>query len=394
MAEVLRASNSLAGEMADTVEPLGLSGSFADLNMAAAAQGHHHQQQGHHHQQQQQQQQGSQNYVIRLPRRAFSCTDQQISILPQVQGKQHINASHTPRQPTEAAGVARAQAQAQAQAQRRDDALAVVYQRLLRNPSSGRNSPARIPTPPAPQQHSASNHHHRQPTTTTTTTAATTTAATARPGMPLAPQRSYSVMDVEPVPLTHQPGTALTLPDLPAELHYAIFDLLDPIDGTCLGLASRQFYAIFRHINLHSLHHGKNDNGDGGGKPKYAAPQLGARREGPNDMEWVWRHAGPFVSTGSGSGGGSGGGKQNTLAVLSPRGQVYCRKCRTARCELHKHIRDFFPADWEYCEVAQKFGRAADDDGGDARPVCYRSSPRHPHRCGRHTRRQRAVRLV
>lgn len=372
MAEVLRASNSLAGEMADTVQPLGLSGSFADLNMGAAVQGQH-------------QQQGSQSYVVRLPRRAFSCTDQQTStyILPQAQRKQqqqHISAAQTSRQPAEAADAARAQAQ------RRDDALA-AYHRLLRNPSSsggGRNSAAaRTVTPPV-QQPPTTTAKHQPPATATATT------ATARPGMPLTPQRSYSVMDVEPVPLTHQPGTALTLPDLPAELHYAIFDLLDPIDGTCLALASRHFYSIFRHINLHSHSASRSK----AAKAAAAAPQLGARREGPNDMEWVWRHAGPFV-TGSGSGSGSGSGdgrnRQNTLAVLSPRGQVYCRKCRTARCELHKHIRDFFPADWEYCEVAQKFGRAADDD---ARPVCYRSSPRHPHRCGRHTRRQRPVRLV
>ncbi|KAK6950819.1 hypothetical protein Daesc_007344 [Daldinia eschscholtzii] len=187
-----------------------------------------------------------------------------------------------------------------------------------------------------------------------------------RPPMPTQ-LRSYSVTDVEPVPFTHQPGVALTLEDLPPELHYAIFDFLDPIDSTCLGLTSKHFYSI------HKRMHGK--------------VSLSARREGPNDMEWVWRNtfiSGPFVAS-------SGVGKQNSLALLSPRGQVYCRKCRTARCELHNHIREWIGDDMEYCEVSQKFGPAAPEK---ARAFCYRSSPRHPHRCGRHTRQQRPVRLV
>ncbi|OTB07073.1 hypothetical protein M426DRAFT_93883 [Hypoxylon sp. CI-4A] len=187
-----------------------------------------------------------------------------------------------------------------------------------------------------------------------------------RPAMP-GPLRSYSVTDVEPVPFTHQPGVALTLSDLPSELHYAIFDFLDPIDSTCLGLTNKHFY------DIHKRMHGKI--------------ALSARREGPNDMEWVWRNAfisGPFVAS-------SGVGKQNSLAMLSPRGQVYCRKCRTARCELHNHIREWVGGDVEYCEVSQKFGPAAPEK---ARAFCYRSSPRHPHRCGRHTRQQRAVRLT
>ncbi|KAI1098609.1 hypothetical protein F4804DRAFT_338039 [Jackrogersella minutella] len=188
----------------------------------------------------------------------------------------------------------------------------------------------------------------------------------ARPALP-GPLRSYSVTDVEPVPFTHQPGVALTLEDLPSELHYAVFDFLDPIDSTCLGLTSTHFYAI------HKRMHGK--------------VSLAARRQGPNDMEWVWRNAfisGPFVA-------GGGVGKQNSLAMLSPRGQVYCRKCRTARCELHNHIREWVGGNMEYCEVSQKFGPAAPEK---ARAFCYRSSPKHPHRCGRHTRQQRTVRLV
>ncbi|KAI0007932.1 hypothetical protein F4779DRAFT_482854 [Xylariaceae sp. FL0662B] len=187
-------------------------------------------------------------------------------------------------------------------------------------------------------------------------------ATSQRPILP-GPLRSYSVMDYEPIPFTHQPGTAITLSDLPPELHFAIFDFLDPIDSTCLGLTSKHFYAIHRRI------HGK--------------VPLSARREGPNDMEWVWRNAGPWVP--------SGANKQNSLAMLSPRGQVYCRKCRTARCELHNHIKEWAGDKIEYCEVTQKFGSAASKN---AKAFCYRSSPRHPHRCGRHTRQQRTVRLV
>ncbi|KAI1428560.1 hypothetical protein F5Y12DRAFT_782468 [Xylaria sp. FL1777] len=181
-----------------------------------------------------------------------------------------------------------------------------------------------------------------------------------------APPRSYSVMDYEPVPLTQRPGTTLQLSHLPAELHYAVFDFLDPIDSVCLALTSRHFYAV------HWALHGK--------------VSLAARREGPNDMEWVWRHAGPFVA---GRRGLSGGG-HNSLAMLSPRGQVYCRKCRTARCELHKHIKDWMGGGLEYCVVTEKFGPEAP---WDAKGFCYRSSPRHPNRCGRHTRNQRTVRL-
>ncbi|KAI0179189.1 hypothetical protein GGR52DRAFT_535247 [Hypoxylon sp. FL1284] len=187
-----------------------------------------------------------------------------------------------------------------------------------------------------------------------------------RPALP-GPLRSYSVTDVEPVPFTQQPGVALTLEDMPPELHYAIFDFLDPIDSTCLGLTNTHFYSI------HKRMHGK--------------VTLSARREGPNDMEWVWRNAfysGPFVPS-------SGSGHQNSLAMLSPRGQVYCRKCRTARCELHNHIREWIGEGREYCDVSQKFGSAAPEN---ARAFCYRSSPRHPHRCGRHTRQQRVVRLT
>ncbi|KAI0394122.1 hypothetical protein F5Y17DRAFT_275240 [Xylariaceae sp. FL0594] len=206
------------------------------------------------------------------------------------------------------------------------------------------------------------------------------TAALATTGA--SPLRSYSVMDYEPIPFTHRPGVALQLAHLPSELHFAIFDFLDPIDSVCLALTSRHFYAI--HWRLH-------------GKVS-----LAARREGPNDMEWVWRHAGPFLLppnnnnnnkkiSESVGGGGGGAEKRNSLAMLSPRGQVYCRKCRTARCELNKHIREWMGPGLEYCLVTEKYGPPAQEG---AKGFCYRSSPRHPNRCGRHTRNQRTIRLT
>ncbi|KAF2967618.1 hypothetical protein GQX73_g5960 [Xylaria multiplex] len=184
--------------------------------------------------------------------------------------------------------------------------------------------------------------------------------------LPQPAHRSYSVMDYEPIPFTHLPGTKLQLSHLPVELHYALFEFLDPIDSVCLALTSRHFYAV--HWNMH-------------GKVS-----LAVRREGPNDMEWVWRHAGPFLLNHP-----NGVTKQNSLAMLSPRGQVYCRKCRTERCELHKHIKEWIGGGLEYCVVTEKFGPPAYND---AKGFCYRSSPRHPNRCGRHTRNQRTVRLA
>ncbi|KAI0134771.1 F-box domain-containing protein [Xylariales sp. AK1849] len=184
-----------------------------------------------------------------------------------------------------------------------------------------------------------------------------------RPILP-SPQRSYSVMDYEPIPVLQLPGEQLRLVHLPSELHFAIFDFLDPIDSTCLGLTSKHFYAIHRRMH--------------GGKTP-----LSVRRDGPNDMEWAWRLARPLIAAGQ--------TRENAMAMVLPRGQVYCRKCGISRCELHKHIQEWMGDRYEYCEVRQKFGPVA---APNARKSCYRSSPRHPHRCGRHVRQQRTVRLV
>ncbi|KAK8116184.1 hypothetical protein PG984_012686 [Apiospora sp. TS-2023a] len=272
-------------------------------------------------------------------------------------------------------------------------------------PTTSRTPTSRSPM--TPQQHREQHYtfHHQQPSPVNTTSVppghAVAASLVVRPSLP-SPQRSYSVMDYEPIPFIQLPGEKLQLMHLPAEIHFAIFDWLDPIDSTCLGLASRHFYAIHRRM--------------------HGTVPLSARRQGPNDMEWAWRLAGPLLDIEKNKAQGitttkaqdeaqadavhamamkfqqqqhdreaSNGSTSSSLAALLPRGQVYCRKCGISRCELHKHIKEWVPTGMEYCEVSQKFGRKAPEN---ARKTCYRSSPRHPHRCGRHTRQQRTVRLV
>ncbi|KAI1270758.1 hypothetical protein F5Y18DRAFT_21219 [Xylariaceae sp. FL1019] len=236
-----------------------------------------------------------------------------------------------------------------------------IYQMPSSPGATGLNSPS-----PSPLDSTRDSYFHLKTTTQHLAPIQNFKPAALRPALP-SPQRSYSLIDYEPIPWTHQPGMTLTLPNLPPELHYAVFDFLDPIDSVCLALTSKHFYVIHRRM--------------------HGTVSLSSRRQGPNDMEWVWRHAGPFLSNQNGI------GKQNSLALLSPRGQVYCRKCRTERCELHKHIKEWMSKEGtvEYCPMTQKFGQPA-EKGASA--YCYRSSPRHPHRCGRHTKNQRAVRLT
>ncbi|KAI0015171.1 hypothetical protein F4780DRAFT_108596 [Xylariomycetidae sp. FL0641] len=294
----------------------------------------------------------------RVPRRAFTSTEHQIQGAPVSRAIQTQKRLLTPT-PSARGDAAEVDSYFQLQNQNANTAT-------TSNPSAPTTSSQHL-SPAAAAAAAAS----PQPT-------GRTPGAVQRPPMP-SPQRSYSVMDFEPVPFTHQPGTVLTLPNLPPEIHYAIFDFLDPIDSVCLGLTSRHFYAVYTSM------HGR------------AATSLAARREGPNDMEWVWRNAGPFEAPSAKGGSADAAnnnadvGKQNSLALLTPRGQVYCRKCRTQRCELHNHIKEWMGDGREYCAVTQKFGAAAHDG---AKSFCHRSSPRHPHRCGRHTRQQRAVRLV
>ncbi|KHN96979.1 uncharacterized protein MAM_05088 [Metarhizium album ARSEF 1941] len=178
-----------------------------------------------------------------------------------------------------------------------------------------------------------------------------------RPKMP-PPRRSQSVTDKEPEPNNERRlSVNMNLLELPSELHYALFDFLDPIDGACLGLA---------HSRLYSIHLRKN------GKVP-----LSSRYSGPNDMEWAWRGAGPLVRRESGDPSAS----LKALDNLRVKGQVYCRKCGISRCELHRHLKDWMGSEYEYCEIRKTYGRPADES---ARAYCYMSSPKNPHRCGRH----------
>lgn len=184
-----------------------------------------------------------------------------------------------------------------------------------------------------------------------------------RPKLP-PPRRSYSVQDYEPLPpLLPKPSSRMTILDLPSELHYTLFDFLDPIDGVCLGLA---------HPRLHDI-----------AKRKYGKQvSLASRYSGPNDMEWAWRGAGPLVR--SNTGGLAARGYEDSN--LRPKGQVYCRKCGISRCELHRHLKEWMGEDREYCEIKMVFGQRA---GKEAKAYCYKSSPKDPFRCGRHGPRQK-----
>ncbi|KAI3394685.1 hypothetical protein diail_2432 [Diaporthe ilicicola] len=185
------------------------------------------------------------------------------------------------------------------------------------------------------------------------------------------PRRSYSVTDYEPVPPEQRPASgSLTLSTMPSELHYAVFDFLDPIDAACLGLTNSHFYAIHRRM--------------------HGSVPLSVRRDGPNELEWAWHLASRPIAGHSGSTGASnaatttntmGAGDKANLAAMRVRGKGLCRKCGVSRCELHKHIREWVPETHEYCSVRDKF---VPRPGEDARAHCYMSNPRNTARCGRH----------
>ncbi|KAL2162405.1 hypothetical protein VTH06DRAFT_7318 [Thermothelomyces fergusii] len=195
------------------------------------------------------------------------------------------------------------------------------------------------------------------------------------------PRRSYSVTDKQPIPRRHQPTHGLELMNLPAELHFVIFEFLDPIDSTCLGLTNKHFYAIHRRL--------------------HGTVPLTARREGPNELEWAWHTATNTTSKSScvasgckdaaaASALGAGEKEKNTLSNLRVRGQGYCRMCGVTRCQLHKHIKEWMGEGLEYCSVKQKYGPVAPEG---AKSYCYMSKPGDPRRCGRHYVRKNTVQL-
>lgn len=196
-----------------------------------------------------------------------------------------------------------------------------------------------------------------------------------RPSIPQ-PRRSYSVTDHEPVPHHHRLSSAMALLDLPGEVHYAIFDFLDPLDSTCLGLTNSHMYGIHRRL--------------------HGTVPLSIRRASPNDMEWAWHLSGrstlataarPAAAVAATEGEAAADDKERKalenkeLAGMRVRGQAYCRKCGISRCELHKHIQGWMGEGYEYCSVRQKFGPKALEG---ARNFCYLSNPTKPGLCGRH----------
>ncbi|KAK4191133.1 hypothetical protein QBC35DRAFT_36268 [Podospora australis] len=184
------------------------------------------------------------------------------------------------------------------------------------------------------------------------------------------PRRSYSVTDQEPIPHHHRPSTRLQLMDLPSELHFAIFDFLDPIDSTCFGLTNSRLYEIHRRL------HGK--------------VRLATRREGPNELEWAWFFAGQHVlakpslmtqKAHPSKQDGLNSVTREALKMLRINGQAYCRKCGVQRCQLQQHIKDWMGDGYEYCDITQKFGPVAPEG---RKKYCYRCSPRNSSMCGRH----------
>ncbi|KAM3521598.1 hypothetical protein MY4038_008983 [Beauveria bassiana] len=264
------------------------------------------------------------------------------------------------------------------------------------SPSSSSSSAAHVPT-------EASIPENAVLLTASSTTASSSAAAAAaaaagrRPELKKKkpPRRSYSATDKEPEdavlapnqprPSLHAAPGVVGLLDLPPELHYALLDFLDPIDAVCLGLAHRQLYTIHRRKN--------------------SRVPLSSRYDGPNDLEWVWRGVRHHLNQRGGSSSSSSSHRRNleetssssssssssrdnddppaaALDKLRVKGQVYCRKCGIARCELHRHIRSWMGDGYQYCEITERFGRPAPDG---AKSYCFMSSPKDRRRCGRHS---------
>lgn len=184
------------------------------------------------------------------------------------------------------------------------------------------------------------------------------------------PRRSQSVTDKEPEssPGTPQPSERLGIADLPTELHMAILDFLDPIDGVCLGLTCLTLYKANRRKN-----------------PRV---QLSSHYTRPNNLEWAWRGQHSSAAAAAAAAISSATGLPQAVATsLRVSGQGFCRKCGTERCQLHRHIKGWMGEGYEYCQIREKYGKPAEEG---ARPHCYRASPKHGLRCGRHRDRASA----
>jgi hypothetical protein len=82
-------------------------------------------------------------------------------------------------------------------------------------------------------------------------------------------------MDHTPTPGTHQPGRWLQLMNMPTGVHHMVFNFLDDLDGTALGLTSRYFYSLQRQ--------------------RVGSVSLKMGRAGLNDLEWCWRLSGDLL---------------------------------------------------------------------------------------------------
>lgn len=172
-----------------------------------------------------------------------------------------------------------------------------------------------------------------------------------------------------------------TLEGLPVELHKAIFERLDVIDSTCLGLTNKRFYNIHR-----SLH---------------GTVPLATRRDGLNYVEQAWQTSAGFGSISSLMAGmaaavsialvlpatmapttGNMVGRFN-LGKVRTRVRAPCTTCSFLRCELHKHIKDWFGKEFEYCTVREKFVSLAEEEAPE---LCCGNSPDDDCVCIRHQR--------
>jgi len=176
-------------------------------------------------------------------------------------------------------------------------------------------------------------------------------------------RRPCQTMDDEPVSPTHRPPGHLRLGNFPIELHLSIFDCLDRLESTCLGLTNKHFYDLHRRI--------------------HGAVPLAAERTRPSGTERVWYMAAMVPNLGAASTDPlvpSVPG-DTELALLRVRGQAFCRRCGICRCQLYKHIQEWFPDDLEYCRVREKFGPVAPRT---ALGYCARGNSNNPNRCRGH----------
>ena len=190
------------------------------------------------------------------------------------------------------------------------------------------------------------------------------------------PQRTRSVTGYVPSNITARPSRRLQLGDLPTEIHDAIFDFLDDIDATVLGLTSGHFYAIQR--------------------ARIGKVPLDLTRMCPNDLEWCWRAWGhlfqqctpdvlkqtyPLRTTKDCSPDTIG--RYGELSAYRLKGQQWCNHCQHCRCQLWRHITSFFPGS-EFCSISRKFGPVRQQPVSNNLWWCHRKSPQNPKLCGRH----------